>query len=356
MRTLLRALLGGLAALVALEAIFRVLPVSTATYVGYHIHPEIVTYPPRHRFLASSGWDLRRPNVLRANNYGFLTDSTFAYDPAAIAVIGDSFVEANMHVRSDTVPAILQLLLGGRTPVFAMGGPGSSLLDYATRARWAHDTFGVRKAVIVLERGDVRQALCGSGNVHANCLDSNSLEPRVERAAAPSAAKQLLRQSALAQYLVSQLRFDPAAAVRKGFARGGNGHATGRARSAPDVGREREIAERVVDRFFTQIPDSLDLIFVLDASIRAPGEHSTDDPGFSALVASAMKRRNAVVDLSLPFKEFVARTNLALWISPTDRHWNEIASGIVAQQIAAIIELAPRHALKHDGQSQDGQR
>lgn len=51
-----------------------------------------------------------------------------------------------------------------------MGGPGSSFLDYAVRLRWAYEEFGVRDFVLFMEQGDLRQALCGSGNVHAACL------------------------------------------------------------------------------------------------------------------------------------------------------------------------------------------
>jgi len=71
--------------------------------------------------------------------------------------------------------AQLERELSGR-PVYTMGSPGSSLLDYAERMRFAHDRFGIVDFVLLVERGDVRQALCGS-NKHPRAM-SRSPDPR----------------------------------------------------------------------------------------------------------------------------------------------------------------------------------
>jgi len=83
---------------------------------------------------------------------------------------------------------------------------------YAERIRHAHDNFGVRDFVILMERGDVKQSLCGSGNVNGPCLDAQTLAPRVETIAPPGTVKKIFRHSALAQYVFGQLRFQTAPA------------------------------------------------------------------------------------------------------------------------------------------------
>jgi hypothetical protein len=100
-----------------------------------------------------------------------------------------------------------------------MGSAGTALLDYAERIRFAHEQFGVRDFVVLLERTDVAQALCGSGNVTSQCLDPKTLSPRTEFVVPASPLKRALRESALAQYLASQLKILPAKLAQQIFTR-----------------------------------------------------------------------------------------------------------------------------------------
>ncbi|HYM35277.1 MAG TPA: hypothetical protein VET48_07760, partial [Steroidobacteraceae bacterium] len=202
--------LGGIAAtLAALELFLRFLPVSTSTATGYYIDPMILTYPAHHKFIVSTGWDLKNAQTHVTNNYGFVADHDFGSNENAVALIGDSFVEASMLASDERLAPQLESRLTGR-PVYALGGPGSSLLDYAERIRFASSKFGVHDFVLLLEYGDVGQALCGSGNIHAQCLDANTLAPTIERRPAAGILKQVFRNVALTQYLFSQLKLDPA--------------------------------------------------------------------------------------------------------------------------------------------------
>src|SRR5262249_49116400 len=145
----------------------------------------------------------------RSNNYGFLDARDFERDPNAVALIGDSFVEASMLPQRDRLGPQIERRLQARE-VYAMGAPGSALLDYAERIRFASERFDIHDFVLLLEHGDVAQSLCGSGNVHAPCLDRVTLAPRTEKQPPPGTLKKVLRSSALAQYLFSQLKLDPA--------------------------------------------------------------------------------------------------------------------------------------------------
>jgi hypothetical protein len=189
------------------EALLRALPVSTATMTDYHFDPDLRTYPAHHEWTVSTGWDLRNPQRLRSNNFGFAAHRDFDADPRAVALVGDSYVESSMLDAALRPGKQLEGELGGSRTVFAMGSPGTALLDYAQRVRFASERFGITDFVIWLERGDARQALCGSGNVHSRCLDRQTLAPRIERMPPPSAAKRALRHVALAQYFAGQLAF-----------------------------------------------------------------------------------------------------------------------------------------------------
>src|SRR5690606_2827994 len=90
------ALLGVLVFALFCEAALRLLPVSTSTETGYHVDDMILTYPAHHEWRVATGWDLRNAQRLRSNNVGFAAHRDFAHDPEAIALIGDSFVEASM--------------------------------------------------------------------------------------------------------------------------------------------------------------------------------------------------------------------------------------------------------------------
>ncbi len=191
----------------------RLLPVSTATMTGYYGDPDLLVYPPDHYWTASTGWDLRNPQNLRSNPQGFASDIDFVPDVAALALVGDSYVEASMLRSQDRPATQLASLLRTPRPVYALGSPGTALLDYAQRIRWASQTLKVVDFVVWMEAGDVRQSLCGSGNVHSRCLDPQTLLPRIKRLPPPPTLKRWARHSALAQYVFGQLKLNPAQLV-----------------------------------------------------------------------------------------------------------------------------------------------
>lgn len=216
-RTAFHWILGATLLLLVAEVTLRVLPVSTSSQVGYYIDPVILTYPPHHSWTVANSWDLRNSQSHRSNNAGFVADHDFQWKPEAVALIGDSLVESAMLSAPDRPGAQLEKALNGR-PVFAMGGPGSSLLDYAERIRYASERLGVRDFVVLMERWDLRQSLCGSGNIHGPCIDGATLVARTETMAPPSLVKRILRHSALMQYVFGQLKVTPARLMHSAIA------------------------------------------------------------------------------------------------------------------------------------------
>lgn len=327
MPKLLRFLGGALLALLVLELVFRVLPVSTATRTGYHIHPYILSYPPNHQFTTATGWDLKNAHIHKANNYGFLAERDFSYAPTALGLVGDSFVEANMLRAEDRLAPRLEAILGGR-PVYALGGPGSSLLDYAERIRFAHKTFGIKQFVVVLERGDLKQSLCGSGHNHGPCLDPKTLKRQIALQPQADWTKKLFRESALAQYLFSQLKINSGASIRKS-----KGLPPESRLPITESPEGEAIAKAVTENFFQLIESQtgIKLIFLLDVDrTRLFDDSAQQEPEIELFKAYATNKGIQTVSPLSAFRNFRKESGLILEVGPYDAHWNREAIRILA--------------------------
>ena len=355
LRTIALVIAAVLGVAAACELLLRLLPVSSATLTGYYVDPAILSYPPGHRWTTASGWDLRNSQRLRANNMGFVANHDFVPDASAVALIGDSFVEASMLDAGDRPDAQLERALANARRVYAMGGPGSALLDYAERIRWSARRFGTRDVVVMMERGDVRQSLCGSGNVHAACLDPQALTPRIETLTDGTSAKRLLRHSALAQYLVSQLRLEPAALWRQAIKQSRlvaaptlepiPAHAvvlqTKPAPSASVAMRpDMRIVDAVVERFFGRVDGQISgrLVIVLDADrARLRQRLPIDDPERLRFIERARAHGAIVVDTEPLYAAHYAQSSLRLEVGPHDAHLNRLGIEIAIAAAARAL-------------------
>ena len=343
--------MAGIAAFVlGCELLCRLLPVSSSTETGYYIDPQILTYPPRHHWTASRGWDLRNPQRLQSNNFGFVAERDFVRDENAVALIGDSFVEAGM-LDADKRPAVqLERALGSRRPVYAMGGPGSALLDYAERIRFANQNFGVRDFVVLMERGDVMQSLCSSGNVHAPCLDRKTLDPRVEHQPPPGFAKRVFRQSALAQYVFSQLELAPSRlwpqAIAQSRPGGGSLDDIAGGATIPDRAKNpggiipRPEIDAVTRLFFARIAPYARgrLIIVVDSQRALLRQGAIPvDASRDRFIELARAHGADVVDTQPLFVEHHLHSRLRLDVGPYDAHFNALGAAIVMQAAAESL-------------------
>ncbi|MFT3804563.1 MAG: hypothetical protein QM766_25530 [Burkholderiaceae bacterium] len=340
-RPIFRFILGVLIAVVLAEGLLRVLPVSTATESGYYIDPEILTYPAHHVWTSSTGWDLKNAHRHLSNNAGFLADRDFVPDPNAIALIGDSYVEASMLDPDDRPAAQLARLISTR-PVYAMGGPGSSLLDYAERIRFAATTYGIRDFVLLLERADVRQALCGSGNIHGPCIDRQTLVLRDEHQPPPTLMKRLVRQSAFAQYLFGQLKIDPQSAMRMMFGRiSADEQREPERRSAQVETDGMKAFEAVVDDFASKtqryVKGRLIVVIDGDRSRIYQGLEPRPDPSLDLLIARLHAQRIPIVDGQPLLAEYYQRSSRRLDVGPYDHHLNPVGVRLLMQPVARLL-------------------
>lgn len=346
-RIAVRAALGLLLFVVCCEAMLRLLPVSSSTETGYYFDDAILTYPAHHDWQVATGWDLRNAQRMRSNNYGFAADRDFHRDPNAVALIGDSFVEASMLAPHDRPGRQLESALGNARPVYAMGGPGSSLLDYAERIRFAHERFGIKDFVVLLERGDLKQALCGSGNVHAACLDRRTFEARTQKQPPASLVKKVLRQSAFAQYLFSQIKVSPAQLVRQTFSRNTVTHAP-TSESASHVSTQVDlvatpspavdiVARAFIERTRPHVAGRLILLLDSDRGALRAGRQ-TSDVDRDRFTELARQAGAVVVDSEQIFGKHFATSPLSLDVGPYDAHLNALGIRLLMRAATAALQ------------------
>lgn len=351
-RRALFLLLGALASVFVAELILRVLPVSTATNTDYHLTPNILNYPPNHEWTMATGWDLRNVQHQRSNNMGFAAEHDFVAGSDAVGLIGDSYVEASMLPMADRPAAQLERALGGRR-VYAMGGPGSSLLDYAERIEWAHRTLGLNTFVVLMEHADASQALCNSANVHARCLSPDTLEPTVSKRPASSRFKNMLRESALAQYLNSQLKFNTARMSSPDFWRAGTPLESGKPSPAPVqtaltplAVEQKRIVDAAVDAFFEKF-DTLEgvrVVFVIDMN-RRNLESGVRLPDESYHLAQRLRARGQLVVQGEPiYREHQRQSRLRLDVGPYDQHFNRIGVALLMEAAATALKQNSNNA------------
>jgi hypothetical protein len=195
-----------------------------------------------------------------------------------------------------------------------------------------------------MESGDVRQSLCGSGNVHSACLDPKTLERRVERRVPPSALATVARESAAAQYFVGQLKLDLSSIVAQTFRRSVPQHSrvSGPASSAGVPAREKPIAfvDAVAREFFGAVSPHVEgrLIIVID------GQRDATRPLEARLAAERrqfIQRANeagaTVIDAERLYAEHAGRSRRSLDVGPYDRHLNALGVELVMRAAASAL-------------------
>ena len=330
-----------LATVLCLEALFRCLPVSTATLTGYYFDADLLTYPARHEWAVATGWDMRNAQHLRSNAQGFAADIDFVADPQALALIGDSYVEGSALRQQDRPAAQLARYLRGKRVVYGMGTPGTALLDYAQRIRYASQSLQTRDFVVWLEAGDARQALCGTGHVVSRCLDARTLLPRTERLAPPDAIKRLARHSALAQYVFSQLKFNPGRLLSDMRQALSPARAVVEGATPADTKAMQAMVDAVLAEFFRQVAPHARgrLLFIVDGHRAAPPKQPTALHLERQYLVGALRAAGAeVLDLETVFEAHRNQSKLSPEVGPYDHHLNPLGVRLVMQAVATRLE------------------
>src|SRR3954451_6065435 len=132
--------------LLAAEVVLRFMPVST----GLRSMPvtaaaPILHFMPNRPFVNSLGWTMHNVVLGRVNNAGFVNDQDYVRDgPPLIAVVGDSFIEAQMVAYPETLQGRLAAALKDKFRVYSFAGSGAPLSEYLIWAGFAVKKTGAR--------------------------------------------------------------------------------------------------------------------------------------------------------------------------------------------------------------------
>lgn len=344
------AFLAGIAgALLALELVLRVLPVLSGTYAAdpraaWPVHTMI----PHSSFTYSTGWNLQNIQRGRINNYGYV--APFDYEPGtgdAIAVFGDSYVEAQMNDYDDTLQGSLNDYLKTPRTVLNFGSAGAEMPDYLGIAPLVRRDFSPQWAVVVITMGDFTRGF-SAGPGYFKWQPGQSppvkLVPEIHR----SALSKWLRTVALIRYSRGNLSVRPGELIQL---RRGAVVAEGASPCRNEVLSKDD--ETLLEAFARELPPALGLppgrvILIFDSDRKAIYAGKTRDEARKCLTRAARANDRLqelaaqsgihVIDSYDTFARHFADRLGPLDRSPLDAHWNPAAHRLMAREVARIID------------------
>jgi hypothetical protein len=330
-------LLGFLLAAILAECVLRLFPVSTGYDFGaVNAADPVLRGTPSFPYTYSKDWSLHLHNSGVLNNYGFRASFDYVPDPRALAVIGNSFVQADAIDPREAMTERLGRLL--HRPAYAVGADGFSLADYLAATRWAGDALDVRTVVVLLTTGDLSHS-CSPwpGKHHLRLVDGAMMLSLTDRSA-PSRAKRLLNDSRLFRYVFADLQVT--ATWSKGWRRNDeegpqDPDSVGSTQGCTDPKFEKAATQFLLTSFREfEAAHEARVIFVLAPGYRREQHQAagyTRDVDRFALRAA--QEGFAVVHLEAEFAEAL-RSNVRLDFLPIDGHWTAAANAIAARQVA----------------------
>src|SRR5947209_7799353 len=159
--SLLLSLASLVVCLLAAEIVLRLLPVST----GLRSMPvtaadPVLHFTPNRPFTNSLGWNMHNVVHGRVNNAGFVNDQDYVRDgPPLLAVIGDSFIEAQMVPYAESLQGRLAAALKDKFRVYSFAGSGAPLSQYLIWAGYAVKQYSARAVVINVVGNDFDESL-----------------------------------------------------------------------------------------------------------------------------------------------------------------------------------------------------
>ena len=340
--------------LLLLEIVLRFLPVSTAV----HTMPVTAANPvlhlaPDQPFVNSLGWDMHNVVRGRVNNVGFINDQDYHRDDSLplFAVIGDSYIEAKMVPYAGTVQGRLAHAVEGKARVYSFGTSGAPLSQYLIWAGYAVHEFGAKSVVINVVGNDFDESLLAykvgpgfwlyvpdeKGVLRLRLVDFH-----------PGWLINLLRQSALARYIVINLRVQDSIFKMRWLAElifGKPAHAEtfyGNTDASADAARVRD-SLAAIDAFFRDLPQVVGLppqnvLFTVDGfrypDAIAGGKGSYFDLMRRAFLAKAQAAGYEAIDLDPRFVAQNAATGERFEFAD-DGHWNANGHGVAEEAVAA---------------------
>ncbi len=217
-RTWLFAALAALASiagwLIVAEVALRFLPVASGLRsVAVDAANPVFHFEPNRPYVYSHGWRMDYVNRGRVNNAGWVNDQDYRRPDSGleplIAVIGDSFIEAQMVPYAETLQGRLARALAGEFRVYSFAGSGAPLSQYLVWAQHAVRAYGARAVVINVVVNDFDESHIAYRTSPGFWLYAPDQSGALELRLLPlrrGVLWTLAQQSALARYLLINLK------------------------------------------------------------------------------------------------------------------------------------------------------
>lgn len=345
MNALVNALLVALP-LLLMEAALRFMPVAGMP----HVLPVTAATPvarlqPNVEYTYSRDWNFSVHHRRRTNNFGYVHQADYQPEAATplLAVIGDSFVEAQGITPGNSAAERLHRRVSPAGRVYSIGLSGAPLSQYLIFAQFARDTFRADAMAFVIISNDFDESLLKyKADPRFHYFDGNGELQRIDYEI--PTLKKVLRHSALMRYLVLNLEPARALEVIRGL-----GQRPDAALAEPRV----EDSKKAIVYFLDQLPSRAGLasdaiVFVLDAvrpAIYAPEALQKAADGYHArmrryFAEQASARGYHVLDMQPVFIARHQADGSRFELTSTDSHWNALANGIVADEIEKSAPFA----------------
>jgi hypothetical protein len=309
-------------------------------------HP-VYHFEPNRSYVFSHGWKLQIVNRGRVNNAGWVNDQDYRKDNAMplVAVVGDSFIEAQMVPYAETMQARLATALEGQFRVYSFAGSGAPLSQYLIWARHAVRDYGARAVVINVVINDFDESHTAYRTAPGFWLYAPDQNGVLQLRLTPHQRGflwALAQKSALARYLLINLKIGPRIMatpwLTRLFVRPAQAETADQATDA-DPRRVRD-SYAVIDAFLRDLPGMVELprdrIVLLVDGFRSPeaaaaGAGSYFDLMRKALLAKAAAQGYEAIDLDPLF--FARRTAGLRFDYPEDLHWNGAGHAVAAEAV-----------------------
>jgi hypothetical protein len=350
--SLLLSLVSIVVCLLAAEVVLRFLPVATGLRsMPVNAANPVLHFSPNRPFVYSLGWNFHTVVRGRVNNAGYVNDQDYVREgPPLIAVVGDSFIEAQMVPYAETLQGRLAAALSGRFRVYSFAASGVPLSQYLIFAGHAVREFGARAVVINVVGNDFDESLAAhklgpgfwlyapdaTGTLRLRLTEHN-----------PGGLITLARHSALLRYVIINLRFQEAVGqlrVLGALIVGGPANAAPRYAGNTDASVDEKRVKNsldALDAFFRDVPEHIGLpsdrvLFTLDgfrsAAAAQAGAGTYFDLMRRAFMEKAAARGYEVIDLDTRFIPRHARTGESFEFFD-DNHWNGLGHGVAADAV-----------------------
>ena len=345
--------------LLAIEVALRFLPVSTGLRsLPVTAAEPVLRFAPDRPFVNSLGWNFYNVVRGRVNNAGFVNDQDYVKDGLPlIAVIGDSFIEAQMVPYAERLQGRLAAALAGKFRVYSFASSGAPLSQYLIYAGYAVREYGARAVVINVVGNDFDESLSayrlGPG-FWQYALDANgALQLRLN----PHQAGWLIslaRHSALARYFIINLGIQNKIFSIRSLGElifGKPAHAQPRYAGNTDASIDAKRVQdslAAIDAFFRDVPERVGLppdrvLFTLDGFRTADAAQAGQGTYFDLMRRAFTERATAkgyeVIDLDTRFIPRHARTRESFEFAD-DNHWNGAGHDVAAQAVLESKLLA----------------